>query len=234
VIKMSAPAAAAPTYTLKYFAVRGYGEMARLTFVYKGQAFEDYRYRMPNEAGAHPREGADFKADKAHGLLPFEHVPVLIIHGGTKDIAIPQSNAIVRYLAKIFGLNGSNDIEAALIDAVLQQVGDQIAEFWKVRSDEAQRLKYYAHTLTHELHLFERYATAHGTSADHSTMVGDKVSVADIAIYSFLTSALDQPDSPAHVTKILATLPHVKAIHDNIANNAAVKAYVAARPTTFI
>lgn len=51
---------------------------------------------------------------------PFGKVPVLEIDG----VQTHQSVAICRYLAKQFGLNGSNDLEALEIDAIVDTFGD--------------------------------------------------------------------------------------------------------------
>jgi len=51
---------------------------------------------------------------------PFGKVPVLEIDGKQ----IHQSGAICRYLAKQFGLNGSNDWEALEIDAIVDTFTD--------------------------------------------------------------------------------------------------------------
>jgi glutathione S-transferase len=52
--------------------------------------------------------------------MPFGKTPVLEIDGEQTH----QSAAICRYLAKQFGLNGSNDWEALQIDAIVDTFSD--------------------------------------------------------------------------------------------------------------
>ena len=56
-------------------------------------------------------------------------MPVLYVNG--KPLA--QSGSIVRYLAKKFGLAGSNDWEAALIDSVYEVTNDVTKNFMAIR-----------------------------------------------------------------------------------------------------
>ena len=52
--------------------------------------------------------------------VPFGKLPLLEVDGKQ----MPQSLAICRYLAKQFGLNGSNDWEDAEIDAIVDTITD--------------------------------------------------------------------------------------------------------------
>ena len=52
---------------------------------------------------------------------------------------IAQSGAIVRFLAKRFNLNGSNDVEAALIDAQYEARGDLYKAMQTAKPDAASQ-----------------------------------------------------------------------------------------------
>ncbi|GMT36452.1 hypothetical protein PFISCL1PPCAC_27749, partial [Pristionchus fissidentatus] len=57
---------------------------------------------------------------------PFGHVPVLEVNGQP----LPQSFAIFRYLASMFGMAGKTPFEAALVDALADQYKDYFAEIY--------------------------------------------------------------------------------------------------------
>lgn len=70
----------------------------------------------------------------AKSSFTWEQVPVLEVDGH----AISQSRAIERFLAKRFNLLGSNDIEAADIDSVSEEIADvQKAYFRAMAKDDA-------------------------------------------------------------------------------------------------
>ncbi|KAI6238184.1 GST protein [Aphelenchoides fujianensis] len=89
-----------PQNKLYYFDSRGYAEPARMIFAHAGVPFEDVRI-----------EREQFK--KAD--WPFGKLPVLEMDGKK----LPESMAIIRYLAKQHGLAGKNDFESAEIDAIV-------------------------------------------------------------------------------------------------------------------
>ncbi|KAI6210331.1 hypothetical protein M3Y96_00316800 [Aphelenchoides besseyi] len=93
-------------YTLHYFNGRGLAESIRMIFAYKGIEFEDHRH-----------EFSDFKKDQVDGKK------------------LPESFAILRYLAKQNGLAGKTDFDAAEIDA--------IAYLWKGKEDKQNFMTAY-------------------------------------------------------------------------------------------
>lgn len=101
---------------LTYFDVRGLGEVSRQLFHLAGVPFEDVRIPRNDETA-----WKEFKK-----YTPFGQMPVLNIHDSEtqKEIEIPQSSAIGRYLAKNFGYAGETDEEEAWVDAVVDQFKD--------------------------------------------------------------------------------------------------------------
>ncbi|CAJ1395887.1 unnamed protein product [Effrenium voratum] len=110
---MSKRMASQPSLKLYYFNITGKGEAIRLFCAYAGLELEDYRFADREE----------FTALKADGTLPYGQVPLLEVDKTTR---IPQSAAILRYLAKIAGgdLYPSDPIQAARVDAALDQEAD--------------------------------------------------------------------------------------------------------------
>jgi len=99
-------------YELVYFNIEGRAESIRLAFQCMNVEFRDVRI-----------SGKVFQTMKTAGKFPSGQVPVLFVDGE----ALAQSNAILRYVAKLDS-NGNlypNDaMEAAKVDAVLCQLED--------------------------------------------------------------------------------------------------------------
>ena len=104
---------------LLYFDVAGKAEPIRLAAAYGGVGFKDVR--MSRE---------DFAAKKAAGELAFGQVPALRVggsSGGGGGQLLVQSNAIIRYIAKLApesGLYPADALLAARVDALLDQEAD--------------------------------------------------------------------------------------------------------------
>ncbi|KAI6232874.1 Cytosolic glutathione S-transferase 2B [Aphelenchoides fujianensis] len=92
-----------PNYRLTYFQPRALAECSRLVLVYSGQPFEDIRLTHD-----------EFPKLKDTLGLPYGQLPLLEVDGQK----IVQSGAIVRFLAKRFGLNGANEFESAKADGI--------------------------------------------------------------------------------------------------------------------
>ena len=107
------------TYKLYYFKGRGRAEVSRLVFVVAGQEYEDIRY-----------EGDQWPAHKSE--MPLGQMPVLEVDG----IKIPQSAAIVRFLAKQFNLAGRDHLEQAKVDAVGDTINDLVTPFIRSRLEQ--------------------------------------------------------------------------------------------------
>ena len=107
------------TYKLYYFNGRGRAEVSRLVFVVAGQEYEDIRY-----------EGDQWPAHKSE--MPLGQMPVLEVDG----IKIPQSAAIVRFLAKQFNLAGRDHLEQAKVDAVGDTINDLVTPFIRSRLEQ--------------------------------------------------------------------------------------------------
>jgi glutathione S-transferase len=97
-----------PRIALTYFDFDGSrGEAARLAMHLAGIAFEDKRIGR-----------SDWPA--VRDQYPFQALPVLEVDGQM----IAQSNAINRYVGKLTGLYPKDDLQAAIVDEVMDAVED--------------------------------------------------------------------------------------------------------------
>ena len=92
---------------LTHYNAKGKAETSRLILALAGQKYEDKRIE--------PADMADLKPS-----LPFGQLPFLEYKGET----LSQSMAIAKFLAQEFGLAGSNNLEAAKIDEVVDAIND--------------------------------------------------------------------------------------------------------------
>ncbi len=93
-----------PSYKLTYFPARGRAEISRFIFKQAEVDFEDVRIGGEDWAKLKPS-------------TPYGSIPVLEVDGNGKMLA--GSRSIQRYLAEKCGLAGSNDIENAEIDSII-------------------------------------------------------------------------------------------------------------------
>ncbi|CAB02291.1 glutathione transferase [Caenorhabditis elegans] len=108
-----------PSYKLTYFFFRGLGEPIRLLFHLAGVQFEEVRMN-PDQTWLDIKDST-----------PMKQLPVLNIDG----FELPQSGAILRYLARKFGFAGKTPEEEAWVDAVHDLFKDFLAEFKKFAAE---------------------------------------------------------------------------------------------------
>lgn len=104
--------------TLVYWDIRGLAQACRYALVYAGVDFDDVRID-PGDP-----EAADYKqswfAHKQDVGITFANLPYLI----DEDVAIPQSNAILRHVCRKHGLIAETLQASAQNDAILDQLCD--------------------------------------------------------------------------------------------------------------
>ncbi|XP_067685411.1 uncharacterized protein [Haliotis asinina] len=199
-----------PTYKFSYFNVRAFGELSRLLFVLAGQEFEDNRV---------DREVWPSLKSKT----PLGQLPVLEIDG----TAYPQSNAIFRYLAKIFGFYGNSDLEALEMDQVLGVIQDVYMAYMQTvfEKDEAVKAEKMKDLKEVKVPLYfgmlEKLLKKNGSTG---YFVGKKLSLADVSVF-------DVADKMSSVVK-LEDFPLVKKCSDIVLANPRIKAYLEKRPVT--
>jgi glutathione S-transferase len=197
---------------LIYFASRGRAELCRLVLHEADVAYEEDSFL-----------GADaFTALKASGRLPFQAVPVWEEPDGFR---LAQSLAIACYLAGTNGLYGTSPRENAECDQMLGAFDDVRGELRRlVAVDPSKRADLRAELLTKTLPRWfanlDRLLGANRGGAGH--LVGESMTVADLALWYLLELATDNGFGPA-----FADRPRLGAFARRIGERPRIAAYVA-------
>ena len=186
---------------LTYFNVRGLAETTRMLFAVNNQTgdreeYEDFRYPLEViDMKTHQMTKDEFDSDKSDGKLvkSLNKVPFLEVDGHV----IPQSKTMERFLARRFGLMGNDEYESAHIDSICECVRDFKDMYQKVRVAEdvdTAMNEWFTVTLIERLTLLENLLN------DNSFSVGDKLSLSDIVLYSFITNFFDNKEASMNAT----------------------------------
>ncbi len=194
---------------LIYFASRGRAEVIRLALAEAGVAFDDENFKHE-----------EFAALKASGRLPFLAVPVWEEEG----LRLAQSHAILNHVGRTHGLYGKTPREQAKIDEALGGVDDVRQEIRKLATAAPEkraevRTELVKTTLPRWFGLLEKLLAANADGKGF--LVGDAVSIADLALYYLLEMAEDNGFGPA-----LADCPRLRAFKDRIAARPKIAAYL--------
>ncbi|XP_067932282.1 hematopoietic prostaglandin D synthase-like [Watersipora subatra] len=191
---------------LTYFHLRGRAELSRLLFKLAGKEFNDNRVT-----------GESWQQFKP--TAPKGQVPVLEVDGKM----ICESNAICRYLAREFGLYGSNNWEAAICDQILETIAAivqsavQLKFSAKTEEDKAECLK---KAISHVEGL-EKLASSFKKG---KFILGDNASLADAAIQNSTEFCSGLPDFK------LEAYPTINAIATDFAAIPAIAEWIKTRP----
>lgn len=220
---------AAPSEKFKvvYFEAYGRVETARVMLAMAGEDFDDFRYPIsfgtPGDFSTIKRD--EFIADQAAGKFDYGMGMIPVIESG--DFRLAQSKAIERYLAKKLGMMGSTLEEEAWVDAINEHVGDIGAAYGKKESDE----KWFQDTLPSYMKKLE--AALPGTQG---FAVGDKASLADVAIYRLLSDVQPAYDSKFDddVLAAYADCPKISAVMASMGKHEALQKWMKERPKSTV
>ena len=215
---------------LTYFNVRGLAETTRMLFAVNNQTgdreeYEDFRYPLEViDMKTHQMTKDEFDSDKSDGKLvkSLNKVPFLEVDGHV----IPQSKTIERFLAHRFGLMGNNEYESAHIDSICECVRDFKDMYQKVRVAEdvdTAMNEWFTVTLIERLTLLENLLN------DNSFSVGDKLSLSDIVLYSFITNFFDNKEASMNAT---LAAPRLRKIVTMVGELPEIKEWLEKRPKT--
>uniref|UniRef100_A0A8W8LT39 S-crystallin SL11 n=1 Tax=Magallana gigas TaxID=29159 RepID=A0A8W8LT39_MAGGI len=198
-----------PAYKLMYFEAKGRAEVIRLSFAVAGQSFEDKRYSIEEW----------YKVKQA---IPQHQLPCLQVDGRF----IPQSGAIMRYIAREFGLHGDNNDENTRVDVILGASDDFLKNVmsWYYEKDETKKEEINKNLEETKLPQFFSLLESILKENDDGDgyFVGKKISLADILIY-------DITDQTSSVAKLPAFPPKLAGLIDRVKNYSKIKEYLAKR-----
>lgn len=172
--------AAAAKPRLTYFDARGRAEIIRLIFAEAGVEFDDVRFRPSLNALE------DFQAFKQNNEVPFDQVPILEIEG----MVLAQSQAIIRYIARKYGLTGASEEENALCDMISCGTEDLRQKLTNViflnceKARDQQMKAFQEEVLPQWAAFFERLLKKNGGE----WFVGKKLTYSDLAVYDCLST----------------------------------------------
>lgn len=152
---------------------QGRAETVRLALTLGKVPFEDHRLKSG--------EWADFKAKTPYGAAP-----VMTVDGEM----VAQSNAMLRYAGRLSGLYPKDALKAALADEVIDLTTDLMMCGYRYRGDDKDKLKEEREKLvTVDVPRYwgglESRLESMGAG---EYALGDKLSVADIAIFTMYTT----------------------------------------------
>ena len=154
-------------------------EISRLSLFMSGIEFDDVR--ITSEDNSYLKEHGKLKDGTS---IPFRQLPVLIINGQS----IAQSGGIARICGKLSGMYPEDIIEAGKVDQIIDTVTDMnVMLNLSMRENDPIIKKQMRAQLTNEdlpryFGYLEKIIEANSTH----WFVGEKVTIADIAVWSFL------------------------------------------------
>ena len=175
--------AAATSYVLGYWKIRGLGAVARMQLSMAGASWaNEYQLITYDDAGAPLASTWDTREGELMKEHPYVNLPFLKVTQGATTFTIVQSNAINRFLAATFGFVPKTPLDAALADEVLEHLLEMKAElsylayrpadFAKDKADFCEKsVPYYLGKLETRLKHRSDGTNAAGAAADPSAFL---------------------------------------------------------------
>jgi glutathione S-transferase len=156
--------------------------------------------------------------------MGMDKVPILITDCAEQ---IPQSKAIERYVARIVGMMGTNDVEAAQIDAVVEHVRDIKLEYQPAASISLE--KWYGEKLPELSQKLEAALPACVASEKIECPTHESLNYAHVAIYRLYYEFFNDKEGAKDA---IEKCPRIQSICASVASHPAVKKWEAERPDT--
>jgi glutathione S-transferase len=202
---------------LTYFNLRARGEPARLILEQAGAEYEDHRIESPFV------DVAPWVAYKPS--TPYGQLPVLCDDG----VEIAQSMTIARYCAAKHGLAGSNALENAQMDEVVDGISEATEKQYNAflfEKDEAKKAELQKKFNEDVLPtLFKNLEKRLGERGGEY-MAANKLSWADMILYNF---AAELPDK-----EVIKGYSQLDALFNKVANLPKIKSWVERRPASAV
>lgn len=203
------------SYKLTYFTGRGRAEISRLIFAQAGVQYEDVRV-----------ERADWTQMKPNS--PFGQLPLLEIEGG---VALCQSLAIARFLARKFDLAGKTDVDQARADMLVDCFDDTVKPMLKFmfEPDESKKAEMQKKFLEEELpkSLTALEKMLKGNKGGDGFFVGDALTWADLGFLA-MSGWLSIIGADPQIDKY----PKLKALLEKVSKAPKIAEWLEKRPKT--
>jgi glutathione S-transferase len=200
------------TYELFYFPGRGRAEPIRMLFTLAGVPFTNTAL-------------VDWPAQKAS--TPLGQLPYLVERGEAGERKIPQSQAILRHLARTFDFYGKDEWQKTMVDYLADTAYDWRGKFVPISIaafiGTPQEIidKYWAE-LPQTLAVFERFL-GQSTAPSAGLFVGEKLTFVDLVIFDLI----DQNQS--FKADCVDGFPGLKAFAERVRAVPAIADYLAKR-----
>merc|ERR1712142_172777 len=201
-------------YILNYFPVTGRAEPSRLMFHFTAVPFTDNQ--IPHS------EWSNVKTDVKR--FPLSQLPTLEVD----DVVICQSGAINRYVARQLGCYGSNELERALIDQIVETLDELKEGYAKIKFNpaleetaKAEELKDFFNKDRTKLLL--GFIEGKLSESAGEFFLGDKPSFADLVYFTsheYLVHVKDDFEDEH---------PELKMLHRSVAGVETIKKYLEQR-----
>lgn len=199
-----------------YFNLQARGELTRLILAAAGRSYEDIRFDFDHWPEYKPK-------------MILGQVPVLELGDGTQ---IPQSLTIARYVARETGLGGSDNLESAKIDAVVDTQKDINEVFYSkvfAEKDETKKAqeaeKFLNENVVKHVENLDKLKKAY--SQDERYFVGNKLSWADLYVFNSIEALVKAV--PQVKEKFAGQF---KSLFDAVKGDENIKKYLDSRPET--
>ena len=212
---------------LTYFNIRGLAETSRILLAITEIPYEDFRYPLNIiDLKSFNMEKKEFDEDKKNNKLlnSLNKAPFLEVD----NVIIPQSKAIERYIATLGNMMGDSPIEYARIDSICECIRDFKDAYQKVRRSEDREsamTTWFTETLPERLALLNNILG----KENNSFSVGDRLSLADVVIFCFITQFFDDKERAMNATVGISV---VRSIIDNVSKHEKVVEWLSVRPET--
>ncbi|XP_037043562.1 glutathione S-transferase 1-like [Bradysia coprophila] len=214
------------TYKLVYYDVRWEGEQIRLMFAYKEVEFEDIRIKL--QLGAEdwpvPSQLFDQIPKDIQDKLLLEKLPLLELSNGK---TISGARACSLFVAKRFGLLGSDEFEEAKINEILDASQDFSEAFYAIQlastKEEKEKVSQnvVAVVTPKYMNLFNKLVEENSSGF----MVGNQLSLADLHVFNIVCTPDGKP--ARHVTD---GRPGLEKLVDKVSQIPQIQKWLEARP----
>ncbi|XP_071144302.1 glutathione S-transferase-like [Mytilus edulis] len=143
-------------------------------------------------------------------------------------ITINQTGAIARFIAREFGLYGTDNMESSKCDVIFETYNDVFTELIKAffEQDEAKKAEYGKKLNTEVLPKFFVFMTKLLKENGGKFLVGSKLSLADIAFFDMVDKITGSKIMGADLYKDFA---EIKTFYENVQKLPKIKSYLEKR-----